>query len=197
MRVYSYVIDHDLGFAPNPFHRVCTLSACKPMIRQHAQLGDYVVGTGSKPNNLQNHLIYWMRVEEIITFDQYWVDPRFRAKRPVMVGSRMQIYGDNIYHRGSGGAFVQEDSFHSEPGGIVSMSNLERDTGRTDNVLIGREFAYWGEAAPLIPPGLRDFVHPTQGHRCNFPSDRVEAFLAWIHGMPDRGFLGRPANWPR
>jgi hypothetical protein len=29
-----------------------------------------------------------------------------------------------------------------------------------------------------------------------FAPDRVDAFVAWLRGMPGRGFLGRPANWP-
>jgi Nucleotide modification associated domain 2 len=79
MRVYSYVIDHDLGFAPNPFHGICTLAACKPKIRQYAEVGDYIVGTGSRPNGGLGRLIYWMRIDEIIDFDRYWSDPRFAA----------------------------------------------------------------------------------------------------------------------
>ena len=46
MRLYSYVLDHDYGFAPNPFYDVCTLATCKPSIRERAAIGDYVVGTG-------------------------------------------------------------------------------------------------------------------------------------------------------
>jgi hypothetical protein len=41
MQVYSYVIDHDPGFAPNPFHGICTLAGCKPKIRQYTEVGDY------------------------------------------------------------------------------------------------------------------------------------------------------------
>ena len=37
VRLYSYVFDHDYGFAPNPFHGVCTLATCKPSIREHAE----------------------------------------------------------------------------------------------------------------------------------------------------------------
>lgn len=197
MRVYSYVIDHDLGFAPNPFHGICTLAACKPMIRETAQIGDYVVGTGSKPNELQGRLIYWMKVEEITSFHAYWTDPRFRQKRPRMNGCRMDIYGDNIYHLEADGSYRQEHSFHSQPDGALSAENLQRDTSRTDRVLIAREFAYWGQDAPLIPEALSDFVHTTQAHRCRFSEDRIEAFISWIHGISGRGFLGRPSNWPR
>src|SRR4051812_22922546 len=136
MRVYSYVIDHDLGFAPNPFHGLCTLAACKPKIRQYAQVGDYVVGTGSRPNDRLGRVTYWMRIDEIIDFDRYWSDPRFRRKRPVMRGSLMLRYGDNVYHRDPDtGRFIQEDSFHSEPAGQLSAPNLCRDTGTTDRVL--------------------------------------------------------------
>ena len=56
------------------------------------------------------------------------------------------------------GTFVQAGSFHSEPGGVTSLPNLVRDTGRTDRVLLGREYAYWGGSGPLVPQELRDLV---------------------------------------
>jgi len=196
MRVYSYVIDHDLGFAPNPFHGICTLAACKPKIRQYAEVGDYIVGTGSRPNCGLGRLTYWMRIDEIIDFDRYWSDPRFRRKRPVMRGSLMLRYGDNAYHRDPNtGCFIQEDSFHSEPAGQVSASNLRRDTGTTDRVLLAREFAYWGAEGPAVPADFPEFVHRTQGHKCCFPSERAEAFAAWLREQPARGCVGDPTNW--
>lgn len=196
VRIYSYVIEHDLGFAPNPFHLICTLAACKPQIRRSAQVGDYIIGTGAKRPNIQGHLSYWMRVDEILTFEQYWDDPRFRLKRPFMRGSYIQRYGDNIYHRDPfTGEIVQEDSFHSKSGGKMSIENLVRDTGTTDRVLIAAEFAYWGGAGPKIPSALKDFVVANQGHKCRFNADRVQAFLSWLSGMPGRGYLGEPAHW--
>ena len=41
--LYSYVITRDYGFAPNPFGGICTLATCKPGIRNHATVGDWVV----------------------------------------------------------------------------------------------------------------------------------------------------------
>ncbi|MFQ5564594.1 MAG: hypothetical protein ACE5FO_13620, partial [Parvularculaceae bacterium] len=82
MRLYLYVIEHDKGFAPNPFFGACTLAACKPQIRETAVIGDIIAGFGSKPSGLFGRVTYWMRVEEILTFDTYWTDPRFRLKRP-------------------------------------------------------------------------------------------------------------------
>jgi Nucleotide modification associated domain 2 len=197
-RVHTYIIDHDVGFAPNPFHRVCTLAACKPKIRLAARLGDYIVGTGSRPSGREGHLIYWMRVDEILTFDEYWLDRRFQLKRPIMRGSRMLRYGDNIYHRENGSsAFTQEDSFHSEPNGILSLGNLERDTGTTEKVLLGREFAYWGGQGPKIPDEFSEFVHKTQGHKNRFAPKRVAAFVYWLLEMPDRGLVSDPRDWAR
>ena len=48
MNIYSYVVTHDTGFAPNPFHGYCTLACCKPRIRSRAAVGDWVVGLTPK-----------------------------------------------------------------------------------------------------------------------------------------------------
>ena len=199
MRIYTYIIDHDLGFAPNPFHGRCTLAGCKPMIRKTAQEGDLIIGTGSLPNQLVGRLCYWMRVNKITDFTGYWFGPEFRPKRPTLNGSRAQQYGDNIYHRDpDSGDWSQADSFHSETGEVLSPRNLKRDTGITDRVLISEDFAYWGgENPPAIPESLSDFVHTTQGHRCRYKPDRIAAFLAWLETVPRPQILGRPANWPK
>jgi hypothetical protein len=196
MTIYSYVIEHDLGFAPNPFHGVCTLACCKPQIRKHAAKGDYIIGTGSAQLGLEGHLCYWMRVDEIMSFDQYWSSPRFQRKKSRMGGSRYLCFGDNIYHRKADGkTFVQEDSYHSAAAGKVSESNLERDTGSTDRVLVGWEFAYWGRSGKKIPAEFADFVHKRQAHRCRFSAERQAAFLKWLLANHDRGLCGEPAGW--
>jgi hypothetical protein len=127
--VFSYVIEHDLGFAPNPFQGACTLACCKPRIRKKAALGDLVLGMGAAKPKLQKHITYWMRVDEILTFDEYWRDHRFRRKKPVMSGTTFLRYGDNIYHRNDKGVLKQEDSFHSLENGALSLGDLHRDTG--------------------------------------------------------------------
>jgi hypothetical protein len=64
VKLYSYVVARDYGFAPNPFFGVCTLATCKPQIRKHAQVGDWIVGTGAKCNRLDGHLVYVMKVQQ-------------------------------------------------------------------------------------------------------------------------------------
>lgn len=195
MKVYSYVVARDYGFAPNPFHGVCTLATCKPMIRKHAVAGDYVVGTGSHRFGLKGHLVYVMRVDEVLSYDDYWSDPRFLNKRPSLHGSLKQAYGDNIYHRGQAGRWVQEDSHHSLAGGRPNVSNIRHDT-QASRVLVGYRFTYWGSHGPKIPPPLRKHygvdVCGQRGHKCNFPAALVAAFLDWIGPFEASGYVGCP-----
>src|SRR5262249_20801316 len=114
MRLFSYVVARDFGFAPNPFYRLCTLATCKPRIRATAVVGDWIVGTGSKKYDLVGRLVFAMKVDEIVTFDDYWLSPRFIEKRPLLNGSLKQRYGDNIYHRDKKTKkWLQENSHHS------------------------------------------------------------------------------------
>lgn len=195
MTVFSYVIEHDLGFAPNPFHGVCTLACCKPQIRKKAELGDYVLGTGATRPKLRGHLTFWMRVDEITNFDKYWKDSRFHRKKPVMSGTTHLRYGDNIYHLDGGKKFRQEDSFHSREDGSTSVGDLKRDTGTTDKVLIGHNFAYWGKSGIKLPDHLKCFVKAGPGHRCKFSEEQVQALLSWLLSLPQRGYIDEPAHW--
>ena len=80
MRIFAYILKVDSGFSPNPFHGWCTLACCKPAIRRKARPGDWIVGI--TPKKLDNQLAYAMRVDESLTFTEYWSDRRFRGKRP-------------------------------------------------------------------------------------------------------------------
>lgn len=146
--LFIYSVTRDLGFAPNPFHGVCTLATCKPAIRAKAEVGDWVVGVGGA--DLKNHrkrCIYAMEVTEKISFQNYWDDVRFSLKRPVRNGSMVQILGDNIYHKDDSGSWIQENSHHSNEDGTVNDGNLKRDTGRTQSVLISSRFIYFGRSS--------------------------------------------------
>ena len=52
-RLFSYVVDHDYGYAPHPFGRYCTLAKCKygsgrfENVVELAEVGDWIAGTGS------------------------------------------------------------------------------------------------------------------------------------------------------
>lgn len=201
MRLYSYVVARDFGFAPNPFFGFCTLATCKPRIRKHASVGDWVIGTGAKGTyKYLGRLIYAMQVSEILNFDKYWNDPRFILKRPNLKGSLKVMYGDNIYRR-EGRRWVQADSHHSLPGGRLNKANLVWDTG-VDRLLVATKFVYWGRSAPTIPTRFRSFgkekvdICSGRGHRV-FTGDLPGAFAGWLEHEGKWGVQGDPLEFAK
>jgi hypothetical protein len=80
LMLYSYIVRHDSGFAP--FFGYCTLACCKPGIRKYAKKGDWIVGLTPRHRGIGNRIVFFMEVEESLSFDDYWRDPRFQQKRP-------------------------------------------------------------------------------------------------------------------
>ncbi len=87
--LFSYVVDHDLGFAPNPFGGYCTLVHCKfggktgrRNVVELADVGDWVIGTGGKGKDSAGHgrIIYLMRVGQKPPFGDYVSDRRFQGR---------------------------------------------------------------------------------------------------------------------
>ena len=199
MTLFAYVVARDYGFAPNPFGGYCTLATCKPDIRRSAQVGDWVVGTGSAGRNRKGYLVYTMKVAEVMTFDAYWTDPRFQHKKPNLHSSKKIAFGDNIYHRAHGG-WSQLDSHHSWPDGTPNDRNIRNDT-QADRVLVSTEYAYWGGSGPKIPQDLRNFhghdICIGRGYKRHFPADMVAEFVAWFSSLHAQGCLGRPIDWTR
>lgn len=199
-KLYTYIVRHDIGFAPNPFFGVCTLATCKPGIRDKARIGDWVAGVGSKTKGQQGQLVFALPVEEALSFDEYWNDPRFQQKKPNRVGSLKQRYGDNIYHRSTDdGSWVQEDGRHSLEDGSQNALHIQRDTS-APRVLLSAAFVYYGRNAVDIPGEFRnwnghDICPSGPGYRCNFPSDMREAFLRWLAGQLHLGIAGEPLDW--
>jgi hypothetical protein len=200
MKLYTYVVARDYGFAPNPFYGWCTLATCKPRIRSAARVGDWVIGTGAKGRyDLVGSLIFAMRVDEAITFNAYWQDHRFLVKRPVLNGSLKQLYGDNIYHR-ENGRWKQADSHHSKEGGRANLRNIAHDTS-VDRMLLSRRFIYFGEKAPELPKHFRplkltgeDICCPGQGHRVRSPELATD-FVAWLVKQNVWGLAGMPLEF--
>ncbi len=217
MNLFSYVVRYDIGFAPNPFHGWCSLGTCHEDFRGRVSVGDWVVGTGSAQKGLGGRLVYAMRVEGIVTFDEYWHDERFTAKRPVRRGSMRQRYGDNIYRREADGNWVQDDSRHSHDDGSPNIGHIKKDT-IADAVLLSRDYVYFGRAGPEIPERLRSWRGPAwtgsrfepareqnydlcmtySGFRRYFPEDMKDAAVRWFRELineDDAPYRGDPADW--
>lgn len=199
MRLFSYVVARDYGFAPNPFFNTCTLATCKPGIRRQAQVGDWVVGTGTALRKRRSYLVYAMRVEEALTFDEYWNDPQFEQKRPNLRGSKKQSFGDNIYHKTKPGAvWHQLNSHHSHSDGSPNPANIKNDT-QADRVLISTDYVYWGGTGPRIPEKFRNYdgidVCAGRGHKSKFSDAFVTDFVKWVRSAGVKGYAGIPIDW--
>lgn len=199
--IFSYVVRYDSGFAPNPFYGCCTLATCKPEIRRTAAIGDWIVGSGSADKSVGRggYLVYAMKITDIMSFDEYAVDPRFSDKKPYRKGSRKQSCGDNIYYRANmESAWQQHDSFHSQNDGTINLDHVKRDTG-VNRVLISYDFIYFGGEGPLFP----DDLVSREGHpvcksgigysRHDEPNLYVD-FEKWVRGL-GTGYQGAPFEW--
>jgi hypothetical protein len=191
MRLYSYVLKHDRGFAPNPFFGYCTLACCKPAIRRTAKKGDWIVGLTPKADG--NRVAYFMRVdEEPLAFDAYWREARFRPKRPRFDAGTVRECGDNIYRPKSKRGYDQLRSMHRD-GNCENRGNKKRDLSGK-HVLVSETFAYLGSEARELPPELKSLV-VLRGHRCN-SSDKLAAdFLRFAENV-GFGVQAAPRKWP-
>lgn len=135
MKLYSYAVRNDSGFAPNPFWGYCTLACCKPKIRQSAEVGDWVVGTGSVKTVGNKRIVYAMKITEKLSFEQYSKEKRFKQKFPS--NGLVQERGDNIYYKNKHGVFVLRQSYHSD-------ESKEKDLS-VNSVLISHHFFILGK----------------------------------------------------
>ena len=196
MKLYSYVVSRDYGFAPNPFFGICTLATCKPEIRRSAQVNDWIIGTGGVANSRSGILVFAMKVTDITTFDEYWSNPKYARKKPFLFGSEKLAYGDNIYHKRCDGTWSQENSHHSNEDGSPNRSNIDHDT-KVDRVLVSQFYKYWGGTGPIIPMHLRcpEEIVAKRGHRCQFTDTTVQNVVKWIRSLEGEGYIYKPTNW--
>src|ERR1700741_1483375 len=143
-RLFSYVVEHDTGEAPNPYFGFCTLCLCKfresptkpRNVVELAQEGDWILGTGganSKKSGGNGTLVYAMKVDRKITLGEYYSNPAYACKKPAQNGSFSRQRGDNKRPRSP---FERQRRF----------------------VLISRHFYYFGDKAKAIPLSKRRHV---------------------------------------
>ncbi len=175
MKLYSYVMVSDTGFAPNPFDGFCTLACCKPNIRRTASVDDWIVGTGSNGTVGNDKLIYAMKVTEKTDFDIYYHDKRFHNRL------------DNIYFKNKDNWIQKENPFHHE-------KDMDHDlSGKY--VLISDDFFYFGKDAIEIPEKFWEIIKKGPGHKCNFSVILVNEFIEWLEENYACGKQGEPYNY--
>lgn len=182
MKLYSYVVEHDYGHAPNPYYGVCTLDHCKCRKSRHApknvvelvEKGDWIVGTGGanqKKGAGHENLVYAMEVNEKLTLAQYWHDSRFKDKRPAAAGTYGQMRGDN-----------------KKP-----TTAFERNRRY---VLISWNYYYFGKGAgkkaKKIPREFLALEKKGPGFKKNFAPEFIGGFINWLQRNEELGMHGEP-----
>ena len=188
MKVYSYVLKHDTGFAPNPFWSYCTLAACTPNhMGIRPDIGDWIIGTESI--NSGNKLVYAMQIGFIMSFDEYYTDRRFKKKIPDKNSKDWRRHcGDNIYYKNQSGKWQQYPStFHDKP------ENKRQDI-KHPYVFIGKHFYYFGCKAVKIPSKYTALVWKRHGVKCKHPPKVTEDFLTWLRTKFRKGIHGKPRD---
>jgi hypothetical protein len=179
MRLYSYIVSFDGGFAPCVSGPLCTLACCKPRIRATTQYGDWIAGMTAKEYG-SGRLIYVMRVERAFTFAEYHSDSKLRARL------------DNIYRPKAIGGYTQlENDFHGS-------QSIRKDLS-VDRVLASGTFIYFGDTAPAVPKAFSEFVPHGRGHRVfgnavgeadsSHVSQKIKLLVRWVfsHGKGRKG----------
>lgn len=197
LRLFSYKMANDTGFAPNPFHGFLTLANCKPQIRKSKKVGDWIAGFTSKALNRDmvgdERLIYLMKVTSKIDYLEYWNNPFYSKKIPISSGRDLEnIAGDNIYTPIGSNRFEQIKNWNHKP------KDIERDLSGA-NILISDTFYYFGISAIYVPHEIRPSVpkgQSSQGVR-TYDTERILNFLNYMTKNFNHGIIDYPHKWPR
>lgn len=197
IRLFSYKLVNDSGFAPNPFHGFITLANCKPRIRRAKKIGDWIAGftsTGLNGDKVGNErLIYLMKVTDKIDYYEYWTNSKYQYKIPQLNSRKIENKaGDNIYKPIKDNEFIQ----------IKNNNHSEKDKERDLNgkyVLISDLFYYFGKSAIYLPSELRPSVPKGQSSQGNRTKDQEKAylFIDYIQSNYPIGIIDYPHLWPR
>ncbi len=161
--LFSYVVDHDHGFAPNPFGGFCSLAKCKyggsrRNIVEMARVGDWIAGTGGSSRKSAGHgrLVYAMRVDEIKPLDEYCAAhhrKRVDAKPEPDGTSRVALLSYHFFYFGKNAIDVSR----------IPTANLHHP---------------FEKAGP--------------GYRCDFTDEFINDFARWLETSFRVGVHGRP-----
>lgn len=178
--LYTYCIPTDDGAAPNPFWGTCTLVICKPAIRRNAQVGDWIVGTGSVNSpigDISESVVYAMRVTEKMTMAAYdqFAQLSLPEKLPDLAHSDpRRRRGDAIYDFSTDPPTLRP-SVHGEENRETDLSGVY--------ALLSTHFYYFGDKPVALPKKLQPIIK--QGQNCRGPANApyFDAFIAWLEGL--------------
>jgi hypothetical protein len=195
MRLFSYKLKNDSGFAPNPFFGTLTLATCKPQIRKSKKVDDWIAGFTSKAlcgdEVGEERLIYLMQVTDKIHISVYFLHPDFQNKIPDLSREEFVYHaGDNIY-KPRGNDFIQlMNCNHTLEHQIHDLS------GRF--VLVSTKFYYFGKKPLEIPDHLKPEIPIGQSAHGSLThnTQRAFEFIEFVKENFEVGVHNAPYKWP-
>lgn len=185
-KLYTYVMRHDTGLAPNPFWKCCTLAVCTPNHQgSRAVPGNFIAGFRDKASAYK--MVYLMEISERIHMNEYYLDKRFARKKPIIDGTRRQQCGDNFYSQDKNDEWIQHPNLHH------GVDMLEKDT-KHPFVFVARRFWYFGRDAVEIPHEVLRLAGG-RGARCNHPIGLADQFIDWVKANYSMGLHALPRDF--
>lgn len=185
MALYSYVLRFDTGDAPNPYGGVCTLTVCKPAIRRTAQVGDWIIGTGSRHSpvgDVAGYLVYAMRVSHKLPLAEY--DEYCRKALGIKIPAhasyahlRENLAGDSLYDFTK---LTSSGAPQHRGGPVHAELHLQERDWRGEYALLSDWFYYFGCEPRELPENLQRIVKRNQGHYRRTDASEVAAFEKWL-----------------
>ena len=188
-RLYVYKLTTDNGGAPHVKHRLLSLAICKPSIRRTAQQNDWLFGFGG--DALGERLIYIARVTTRLTDGLYYVDPKYRGR------------ADRIYRRDGDRFVLRSHARYHKQGDQITRDLGRWPQYRDANVLVSRDFRYWGKSGTtsyqgLLPEIVSLLRRLTRGHRVKLSNrarnQLLELQRAQWRKHPKKRVLGGPSQ---
>ena len=194
MKLITYKMTTDSGFAPNPFFGVLTLATCKPAIRRSPNIKKDNWISGWTSRTLcgdavgQERLVYLAKIDNIIPIAEYWKDyPQKRNNGKD--DNSLESFGDNIYEPTTTG-FIAHANVHHNPKNDPHEKQKKRDIGGK-KVIICKEFYYFGkdDSVVITNPSIN---RPTgRGHRFSNIDDNFinEVRDLFINTLKNKGSI--------
>jgi len=188
MKLLKYVITNDTGLAPNPFGKWCTLAVCTPNhLNAQLDIGDWILGHSIKLKG--NELIYAMKINEILDFDEYYNDSRFQYKKPKLKGKWWEISGDNIYYKDKKGKYT----YKINP---LHKNKFEQDV-KNHIVFISNYFYYFGSnSVKSFKKEFPKLIHKTESFSYEREEEEMNIFIKWLENNFKRGRNGNNPTEP-
>tara|TARA_R110002012_G_scaffold312340_1_gene522974 strand:+ start:157 stop:744 length:588 start_codon:yes stop_codon:yes gene_type:complete len=163
-RLYSYILQCDIGSAPCVEGGCLTIAICKQVIRRTAKVGDTIVGISGYKLGKKKKIIFIATITKMVTMEEYGHSTR----------------SDSIY----------TSDLKLKPNPYHDCSNYKKDISGK-NVIMSTDFIYFGKKHIDVPENLQEII-PHRGHQSNknepFKQTLMDIFTAEkINGTGKRG----------